>query len=190
MAAVFATTTTTSTQNSTTTNAAAPVEAPPHFVSPDGVLSIWLVEPLWLISLHRGGPMTVEQARFLSLGDGDRLLEKLARERGVKPWFAHHWAECDGYDVDARPVLMDGGKKWGKLGARGTWIVLGPKTPTLVRMACSIGAVVGSLMTAGDSFADASVTEVAELVREAVHDLLQPGEAGRPRRRAPRRAAS
>jgi hypothetical protein len=60
-----------------------------------------------------------------------------------------------------------------------------------VRMACSIGAVVGSLMTAGDSFADASVTEVAELVREAVHDLLQPGEeASRPRRRTPRRAAS
>jgi AcrR family transcriptional regulator len=41
-----------------------------------------------------------------------------------------------------------------------------------VRMACSIGAVVGALMGAGDAFGDAAPEEIADLVREAVHDLI------------------
>lgn len=42
-----------------------------------------------------------------------------------------------------------------------------------VRMACSIGAVIGALMGAGDAFGDAPLSQVGELVRECVHELLQ-----------------
>ncbi|HEX4431936.1 MAG TPA: TetR/AcrR family transcriptional regulator [Frankiaceae bacterium] len=56
-----------------------------------------------------------------------------------------------------------------------------------VRMACSFGAVIGVLI--GDMFGDASPPEVADLVRSAVHDLIEPREqAGRPRKRSPQRA--
>jgi AcrR family transcriptional regulator len=41
-----------------------------------------------------------------------------------------------------------------------------------VRMACSIGAVVGALVGGEGLFGDVSIEEVAELVREAVRDLL------------------
>jgi hypothetical protein len=43
-----------------------------------------------------------------------------------------------------------------------------------VRMACSIGAVFGALVGAGEAFGDVAVSEVAELVREAVHGLMDP----------------
>jgi hypothetical protein len=43
-----------------------------------------------------------------------------------------------------------------------------------VRMACSIGAVFGALVGAGDAFGDVPVGEIAELVREAVHGLMDP----------------
>jgi AcrR family transcriptional regulator len=43
-----------------------------------------------------------------------------------------------------------------------------------VRMACSIGAVFGALVGAGDAFGDVPVDEIAELVRESVHGLLDP----------------
>jgi AcrR family transcriptional regulator len=43
-----------------------------------------------------------------------------------------------------------------------------------VRMACSIGAVFGALVGAGEAFGDVAVGEVAELVREAVHGLMDP----------------
>lgn len=46
-----------------------------------------------------------------------------------------------------------------------------------VRMACSIGAVFGALMGAGDAFGEATADEVVALVREAVHGLLDPASA-------------
>jgi len=41
-----------------------------------------------------------------------------------------------------------------------------------VRMACSIGAVTGVIVSAGDAFADVPPIELAELVRRAARDLL------------------
>ncbi len=41
-----------------------------------------------------------------------------------------------------------------------------------VRMACSIGAVMGTLMRGSEIFGDVPATEVAELLRDAVHDLM------------------
>jgi AcrR family transcriptional regulator len=41
-----------------------------------------------------------------------------------------------------------------------------------VRMACSIGAVVGVLMGAGEAFGDVPPAEIADLVRDAMRDLL------------------
>jgi AcrR family transcriptional regulator len=59
-----------------------------------------------------------------------------------------------------------------------------------VRMACSVGAVMGTLMGAGDMFKDASPAEIAELVREAAHDLLEPRDKPRrPRGRSRQRPA-
>jgi AcrR family transcriptional regulator len=61
-----------------------------------------------------------------------------------------------------------------------------------VRMACSIGAVMGSLMEASEAFADVDADELAGYVREAVRDLLGLGrelvQSGPVRpRRVPRR---
>jgi AcrR family transcriptional regulator len=44
-----------------------------------------------------------------------------------------------------------------------------------VRMACSAGAAIIVLMGAGEMFGDVPPAELAELVRDAVRDLLQPG---------------
>jgi AcrR family transcriptional regulator len=44
-----------------------------------------------------------------------------------------------------------------------------------VRMACSAGAAIVVLMGAGEMFGDVPPTELAELVRDAVRDLTQPG---------------
>jgi AcrR family transcriptional regulator len=54
-----------------------------------------------------------------------------------------------------------------------------------VRMACSIGAVMGPLMGAGEVFADVPTSELSGLVRDAVHDLL--GANGDGERRGARR---
>jgi AcrR family transcriptional regulator len=43
-----------------------------------------------------------------------------------------------------------------------------------VRMACTIGAVMGALMQAGDSLSDVDSDELRALVVEAAHDLLLP----------------
>jgi AcrR family transcriptional regulator len=67
-----------------------------------------------------------------------------------------------------------------------------PGIPTAlrVRMACSIGAVMGSLMEASEAFADVDADELAGYVRDAVRDLLGVGKdllrngATRPRRAA------
>jgi AcrR family transcriptional regulator len=50
-----------------------------------------------------------------------------------------------------------------------------------VRMACSVGAVFGALMGVSGIFGDASTGEVAELVRDAAHDLLRSDPATRRR---------
>jgi len=44
--------------------------------------------------------------------------------------------------------------------------------PLRVRMACSIGAVMGALMGTSAAFEDVPVQELAGLVRDAVHDLM------------------
>jgi AcrR family transcriptional regulator len=44
-----------------------------------------------------------------------------------------------------------------------------------VRMACSIGAVFGGLMSADEMFSDVPIEEVAEIVREAAHSLMGSG---------------
>ncbi|HEY1687527.1 MAG TPA: TetR/AcrR family transcriptional regulator [Solirubrobacteraceae bacterium] len=43
--------------------------------------------------------------------------------------------------------------------------------PQRVRMACTIAVVIGALMGAGDAFGDVPAEELAQLVREAAHDL-------------------
>ena len=48
-----------------------------------------------------------------------------------------------------------------------------------VRMACSLGAVMGAFMGAGDAFAQVPADEMALLVRDAVHDLMRGGGAPR-----------
>jgi AcrR family transcriptional regulator len=45
-----------------------------------------------------------------------------------------------------------------------------------VRMACSLGAVVGALVGGEKLFGDVPIEDIAEQVREAVHDLLGSGE--------------
>jgi hypothetical protein len=47
-------------------------------------------------------------------------------------------------------------------------------------MACSIGAVYGGLVGEGEVFVDAPPSEIAELVREAVHDLIAPRDTTAP----------
>jgi AcrR family transcriptional regulator len=44
-----------------------------------------------------------------------------------------------------------------------------------VRMACSMGALFGGLLMAGDAFADVPSGELGALVRDAVRDLTAPG---------------
>jgi hypothetical protein len=41
-----------------------------------------------------------------------------------------------------------------------------------VRMACSLGAVLGGLLMAGDAFENVPSAELGSLVRDTVHDLL------------------
>jgi hypothetical protein len=43
-----------------------------------------------------------------------------------------------------------------------------------VRMACSAGAVLVVLLGGGEMFGDTPANELAELVRDAAHDLLCP----------------
>ncbi|MGF7238064.1 MAG: TetR/AcrR family transcriptional regulator [Frankia sp.] len=49
-----------------------------------------------------------------------------------------------------------------------------PKIPLAqrVRMTCSIGAVMGTLMRGSEIFGDVPPAEIAQLVRDAVHDLM------------------
>jgi AcrR family transcriptional regulator len=42
-----------------------------------------------------------------------------------------------------------------------------------VRMACSIGAVLTTLIGPGEAFSDVPATELAQLLRDAMHDLLR-----------------
>jgi AcrR family transcriptional regulator len=56
-----------------------------------------------------------------------------------------------------------------------------------VRMACSLGAVFGVLMGAGEAFAEVPTGELAQLVREAVGDILRPTAPAATHPRAPRR---
>jgi AcrR family transcriptional regulator len=46
-----------------------------------------------------------------------------------------------------------------------------------VRMACSLGAVFGGLLMAGDAFEDVSSAELGSLIRDAVRDVVDDGRA-------------
>lgn len=69
----------------------------------------------------------------------------------------HHKAEHEDLEARMRRFLAD------------------PSIPLAkrVRMACSFGAVAGALIGTGDVFADVEPEEIAALVRDAVHDLLE-----------------
>jgi len=70
-------------------------------------------------------------------------------------------------------------------------LLANPAIPTRlrVRLACSIGAVMGTLMGAGEAFADIPTDELTEYVRDAVRDLLgAKSAAGRNRPRRPPRS--
>jgi AcrR family transcriptional regulator len=61
-----------------------------------------------------------------------------------------------------------------------------------VRMACSIGAVMGAMIGAGDVFADVPITELTGLVRDALRDLMgskDPASPATATRRRPSRSA-
>jgi hypothetical protein len=47
-----------------------------------------------------------------------------------------------------------------------------------VRMACSLGALLGGLLMAGNAFDNAPSAELGPLVRDAVRDLLADPSAG------------
>ena len=68
----------------------------------------------------------------------------------------HHHAEHEDLEARMRRFLAD------------------PSIPLAkrVRMACSFGAVGGALIGTGDVFGEATPEEIAALVRDAVHDLL------------------
>lgn len=87
---------------------------------------------------------------------------------------AHHAAEHDDLEAQMRRLLAD------------TTIPLARR----VRMACAIGAVLGTFVGAGEAFGDASAEDVADLVRDAVGDLLDVREkSGRAGERGGRRGA-
>ena len=44
-----------------------------------------------------------------------------------------------------------------------------------VRLACTVGAVMGALVLTGDVFSDVSSEELGALVKDAARDLLIPG---------------
>jgi AcrR family transcriptional regulator len=83
----------------------------------------------------------------------------------------HHKEEHDDLEHQLRRFLVD------------------PRVPLRqrVRMACSIGAVFGALIGAGEAFADVTNVELAALVRESVRDLLGSKPANRPPTRRPAR---
>jgi AcrR family transcriptional regulator len=60
-------------------------------------------------------------------------------------------------------------------------------TPIRVRMACAIGAVMGAIMSSGEAFTDVDPGELAALVREAVHQLMDSRDMLRAQVRARRR---
>jgi AcrR family transcriptional regulator len=49
-----------------------------------------------------------------------------------------------------------------------------------VRMACSIGGVLSTLIGPGEAFNDVPTGQLAQLLREAMHDLLQPAATTEP----------
>jgi AcrR family transcriptional regulator len=51
--------------------------------------------------------------------------------------------------------------------------------PDRVRMACSMGAVLGGLIDSSDLFGEVETAELVELVRSSVHDVLRPTRSAR-----------
>ena len=85
---------------------------------------------------------------FLMHERNQAALEKLHREE--------HDAEHEDIQQKFREVLTD------------------PAIPLRdrVRMACSLGAVFGGLLMAGDAFSDVSSAEFGSLVRDTVRDIV------------------
>jgi hypothetical protein len=108
--------------------------------SPDGKLAVWFVEPLGIVDVHEGGHFSDEQARFLAV-DAGGILSDLARRSGTKASFIHDWSRVSTYDMATRRRIIEWGLSWGPRRVEKIWVVLGPATPTIVRMACSLGAM-------------------------------------------------
>lgn len=131
-------------------------------VSPDGKLLVWFVEPLGIVNLHLGGNFAESQARFLTV-DVQAVLERLAAARGEKASFVHLWGDVERYDGASRSQIIQWGLGWGPSRVHQIWVVLGPKTPTIMRMACSMGKM--AMTMAGIHL---EICEDVELVRAHV----------------------
>ena len=94
--------------------------------------------------------MVAQRKIFLMHERNQAALEKLHRK--------DHDAEHDDIQQRFRQALTD------------------PSLPLRdrVRMACSLGAVFGGLLMAGDAFGSVSSTELGSLVRDAVRDVVAP----------------
>ena len=133
----------------------------------DGQLEVWFVEPAGMVDVHKGGYFAAEQARFLT-GDASAVLERLARERKERATFVHVWSTVTSYDPFTRKSIIDWGLRWGRDRVEHIWVVLGPKTPAMVRMACQLGSmamnVAGIRITVSDDIGDVK----APLIRAAL----------------------
>ncbi|HEY1100293.1 MAG TPA: hypothetical protein VGF99_15250 [Myxococcota bacterium] len=136
------------------------VDGPPHMVSPDGRLLVWFVEPLGIVDVHLGGNFTAAQARFLTV-DAQAVLERLAAARQEKASFVHLWGDVERYDGEARTQIIQWGLGWGPSRVHQIWVVLGPRTPAIMRMACSMGKMA---MTVARIHLE--ITEDVEVVRQ------------------------
>jgi AcrR family transcriptional regulator len=104
---------------------------------------------VWAVLLERVVEQMLANRKLFVLHERNRAAFEQLHKVG-------HVADHDDLEVQFRRVLAD------------------PAVPLKdrVRMACSLGAVMGGLLLAGDVFADVPSAELGEMLREAVQDLL------------------
>jgi AcrR family transcriptional regulator len=106
----------------------------------------------------RGWVEVLDQAIDQVLANRKLFLLHLRNQNALEQIAAHQHNEADHQDMEAQLRRF--------LGDRALPLKL------RVRMACSIGAVMGTLMLAGGAFGEAPADELARLLREAVGDLM------------------
>jgi AcrR family transcriptional regulator len=94
--------------------------------------------------------MLVNRRLFVLHERNRAAFEQLHRE--------HHDEEHDDFEEQFRRILAD----------------TGVPVRDRVRLACSLGAVMSGLLLAGDMFSDVPAVALGGLLRDAVHDLLDP----------------